>query len=220
MSGERRIVRDGYDEIAAVYTSTRQTDEERFLGLEAELDPDARILDAGCGAGVPVARDLTAHGTVVGVDLSRAQLELASENVPRAAVLQGDITSLPFRDATFDAVVSLHTVIHLPLPDHERAFTEFARVLRPGGWTLLTSGVGAWSGTNPDWLDTGATMRWSFPDRETTLGWLADAGFTVEREAVCTDTIGGGEWLYVLARREPEEAFRYGFRERGSTRNR
>lgn len=200
MSNERRIVRDGYDMIAEAYANSRDTSEEAFLGLEDELDRAALILDAGCGAGVPVTQELTDHGSVVGLDLSREQLQLARKNVPTAATLQGDITSLPFRRNTFDAVVSFHAVIHLPLDDHFDTFAEFARVLRPGGWALLTTGVGAWSGTNSDWLDTGTTMRWSFPDRETTIDWLVDVGFVVERTEVLADGLGPGEWLYLLGR--------------------
>ena len=203
MSHERRIVRDGYDAIAEAYTGSREESDERFFGLEATLDSDARILDAGCGAGIPVTRELASDWTVIGLDLSREQLSLARDNVPSASMLQGDMTSLPFLADSFDALVSFHAVIHLPLADHERVFSEFARVLRPGGRVLLTSGVGAWSGVNPDWLETGATMRWSFPDRETTLEWLAETGFVIERAEVVEDSMGSGEWLYVLAHMGP-----------------
>lgn len=200
MTEQRRLVRDGYNAIADVYTNSRETSEEPFLGLAGKLDRNALILDAGCGAGIPATRELIDHGTVVGLDLSRAQLQLARQNVPCAATVQGDMTSLPFPHNTFDAVVSFHAVIHLPLNDHINTFTEFARVLRPGGWALLTSGVGAWSGTNSDWLETGTTMRWSFPDQEQTIEWLVDAGFVVERTDVLADGLGPGEWLYILAR--------------------
>ena len=47
-----------------------------------------------------------------------------------------DVTALSFGDGTFDAVVSLDVLEHVP--DHRRALAEFARVLRPGGVLVFT----------------------------------------------------------------------------------
>jgi len=105
-------------------------------------------------------------------------------------------------DDAVDALTALHSVIHVPREHHERVFAEFARVLRPCGRLLVTTGVGEWEGENDDWLDSGAEMRWSFHGREASLELLDDAGFDVEDDTVVGDELGdgGGEWLFVTAR--------------------
>ncbi|WP_232342985.1 class I SAM-dependent methyltransferase [Halosimplex litoreum] len=136
----------------------------------------------------------------LGVDLSDEQLALARERAPAATLARGDLTRLPVADDAVDAVTALHSVIHVPREHHGRAFAEFARVLRPGGHLLLTTGVGEWEGENDDWLDSGAAMQWSFHGRERSLELLDSAGFDVTEEAVRDDELGGGEWLFVRAR--------------------
>lgn len=200
----KRTVRRGYDAIAEEYLAERSAgDRERELVEEfaAALPAGARVLDAGCGAGVPATAALLAAGhRVVGLDASREQLRLAGERVPAAARVQGDLAGLPFREEAFDGLVAYHSIIHVPREEHGRVLGEFARVLRPGGRLLVTTGVEPWEGTNPDWLDAGAEMVWSFHGRERSLELLTETGFDVEDEAVVGDEMGGGEWLFVRAR--------------------
>lgn len=201
----KRVVRRGYDDVATDYLAERaETGRERELAeaFAADLRDDSRVLDAGCGAGVPVTTVLADAGhRVVGLDASREQLRLARERVP-AALVQGDLTRLPFADGAFDALVSFHAVIHVPREEHAGALAEFARVLRPDGRLLVSTGVEPWEGTNPDWLDAGAEMFWSFHGRERNLELLEEAGFVVDGEEVVGDDIGGGSFLFVRGRLE------------------
>jgi ubiquinone/menaquinone biosynthesis C-methylase UbiE len=175
----RRAVRDAYDEMADDYADRPEaagTAEPvaRFLD---DFAPDDRLLSAGCGGGdEPLA---AAGATGVGLDFSREQLAHATTNVPAAALVQGDLTALPFADDTFDAVSALYSLIHVPVDDHETVLAEFARVLRPGGPLLVTEGGVAWEGTNDDWLDSGTEMRWSMAGPEATRESLDAAGFDV-----------------------------------------
>lgn len=91
----------------------------------------ALVLDAGCGSGRVFRYETATGARVVGVDVS-SELR-GNPNVSDA--VRGDVTSLPFRDAVFDLVLSSHMVEHLPEP--ARAFREMARALRPGGRLLL-----------------------------------------------------------------------------------
>ncbi|WP_436909285.1 class I SAM-dependent methyltransferase [Halosimplex marinum] len=211
MSDERDLdewasaVMSGYDGVAAAYDDDRDPAHEAALveSLAADLPGDARVLDAGCGGGRAVLEALASEYDAVGVDLSPEQLALARERAPAAALARGDLTRLPITDGAVDAVTALHSVIHVPREHHERAFAEFARVLRPGGHLLLTTGVGEWEGRNDDWLDSGAAMQWSFHGRERSLELLDSAGFDVTEEVVRDDELGGGEWLFVRARFRP-----------------
>jgi SAM-dependent methyltransferase len=57
----------------------------------------------------------------------------------------GDIAHLPLRTDSFDGLVSLHTIHHLPPDEHEMAFREFLRVLRPGGKAVVVYSWGSHS---------------------------------------------------------------------------
>jgi 2-polyprenyl-3-methyl-5-hydroxy-6-metoxy-1,4-benzoquinol methylase len=101
------------------------------------------VLDIGCGCGVPLARDLVASGyAVTGVDLSAVQIRRARQLVPTARFLHADATQLRFPSSTFDAVVSLYALIHVPLDEQPPLLDRVGGWLRPGGWFLATTGAG------------------------------------------------------------------------------
>ncbi len=133
-----------------------------------------RLLDAGCGPGGNGAW-LAEHGTVVGVDLSPDALAFVRARRPTTTPVQASIESLPFADATFDAVVGL-TVLYT-VPDDAVALRELARVCRPGGAVLLVEPAFAGLGRAHD-----ATVHGRRRYRRTALAELATAaGLTVQR---------------------------------------
>ena len=95
--------------------------------------PIDRVLDVGCGTGLlsaRIERELP-HARVVGCDFSPGMLEQATHNAPNARLVQGSAVALPFRDASFEAVVSTEA-FHW-FPDQDAALREFFRVLVPKG---------------------------------------------------------------------------------------
>jgi len=182
---DRETVRRGYDELAEAYAEKQSADERARSILSAFLDSLAeptRVLDAGCGHGDPVLRRLSAVATAVGLDFSRGQLRIAADSAPAARLVQGDMTSLPFRADAFDAVTAFDSLIHVPLDDHRTVIDEFARVLRPGGRVLLSEAPGEFERTNPDWLGEGVEMTWEMAGADATREQLRTAGFRVEVE--------------------------------------
>lgn len=204
---KRDAVRRGYDELAGAYAAERSEAEleQRVLDDFLEgLAPGARVLDAGCGPGTPRLREVSGRRPAIGLDFSRSQLDQARENAPGAALLRGDMSTLPVRDGTIDAVTALHSLIHVPFSDHQAVIDEFARVLTPTGRLLLSEGPNAWHGSNQDWLDSGVEMAWHIAGIETTKEHLRAAGFVVTGEWRTTQEFAGEEeqWAYVAARVE------------------
>ena len=122
-----------YDDVAEWYDAEFATTE---LGLSARRivlrllgEGPGRLLDVGCGGGAHAVAFAERGWTVTGVDLSRAQLELARAR--GVDVGEADATALPFEDASFDAAVSTFT--HTDLEDFPAVLRETARVLRPEG---------------------------------------------------------------------------------------
>jgi SAM-dependent methyltransferase len=181
----RDLVRRGYDAISEAYrsddgtaapTSAEQVSQyaawvEDLAGLLAN---GARVLDLGCGAGLPATRDLADHGLqVLGVDFSAVQLQRARRLVPAASLVQADMTELRLRPASLDAVVSFYALIHVPLADQQLLLPRIRGWLRPGGYFLAIVGTDRWTGTE-DYL--GASMFWDHADAATYLRWLDAAG--------------------------------------------
>ncbi len=113
----------------------------RVRAALADAGPSLRLLELGCG-GHPETRILDLCGHYTGIDFSEQGLLVAAQSLTDhdldAALVQGDICSLPLVDAAFDAVYSAHVLYHVAdEPSQRAAFEEVVRVLRPGGVAVL-----------------------------------------------------------------------------------
>ncbi|MFC7330921.1 class I SAM-dependent methyltransferase [Marinactinospora rubrisoli] len=191
----RDLVRAGYDALSERYRGDRDTPAEHVAWaaeLRTRLPPEARVLDLGCGNGVPVTADLVAHGhRVTGVDFSAVQLARARRLVPGGRFVAADVTRVGFAAGTFDAVVCLYTLIHMPQREQPELLRRMHSWLRPGGWLLATVGETDWTGTERNWLGGPAPMWWSHPDAGTSRNWLRSAGFQVVTEEFVPEGTGG-----------------------------
>ena len=96
-----------------------------------------RLLDVGCGTGLltsRIARELSPE-RIVGCDFSHGMLRGAAGRSPRLPWVRGNALRLPFREQSFDAVVSTEA-FHW-FPDQDAALAEFFRVLAPKGRVLV-----------------------------------------------------------------------------------
>lgn len=193
------LVTRGYDLVSRAYRADDAAEgayAEWLDLLEARVPPPAKILDLGCGCGVPVARRLSPRYDVTGIDLSPVQIERARALVPTATFQCTDMTTLSFPDATFDAVLCLFAIIHVPVDEQPALLHKVARWLRPGGILVATVGHGAWTGTEKDWLGVrGGDMWWSHEDAATYRKWLADAGLAIGEEHFIPEGQGGHVFL-------------------------
>ena len=95
----------------------------------------ASILDLGCGSGLTV-QSLTARGhRVVGVDVLTEGLQATRQFLPGALLLQADITCLPLKENSFDAVLLLDVLEHV---DDQIVLEHVQELLRPDGQVFLS----------------------------------------------------------------------------------
>jgi ubiquinone/menaquinone biosynthesis C-methylase UbiE len=133
-------------ELRRRYDSTAKIYDERYAGIQRKkyevvkkyLPKRAeRILDLGCGTGI-FFEELTGWGgLVVGIDSSVKMLGIARKRAGGASLVCADADHLPFKDGSFDVVVSITLLQNVPKP--EETMKEIARVLKPGGVAIVTS---------------------------------------------------------------------------------
>ena len=96
-----------------------------------------RLLDAGCGTGgmLHTLREIRPDWQITGLDFSSAAVECCQQRgLPE--IIRGSVDEMPFRNASFDIVVSLDVLYHRQVSQN-RALSEAARVLKPGGLLIL-----------------------------------------------------------------------------------
>lgn len=200
----KKTVKEGYNAIADRYLAERTRDSEdvHLLGeFMQRLPANARVLDAGCGAGVPISKMLSEHFQVTGVDFSEAQIELAKKNVPDAEFLCEDMTKLCFPAESFDGIASYYAIIHIPREEHESLLQNFHRMLKPGGVALLCLGAEHLiDDVDENYL--GTRMYWSHYDTDTYLRMLQACGFSILWSRHVGDaTCEGAGHLFVLVQK-------------------
>ena len=139
------------------------------------------MLDVATGTGrLPVALlgDARFTGRVIGLDLSVGMLRKAGERLARfggrSVLLHQRAEPLPFPDGTFDVVSCLESVELLA--DREAHFSEFLRVMKPGGILLVTRNTGEWgragASARPNGLRISCARRDSSGSRSALVGAL------------------------------------------------
>jgi len=207
----KRVVRSCYDEIAERFEQfalkVRQDERDRYTRLLLNrLDKGARVLELGCGSGVPTTRELARRFDVTGVDLSPVQIERARANVPRASFLCADMTGLQFAPLSFDAVISFYAFFHLPRIQQRKLINKISMWLKPGGLLVLTMGTVDTPALFEQLL--GAESYVSSYDSDTNRQIVSSAGFElVSAQEETAEEFGEPvTFLWVVARRpHPED---------------
>jgi SAM-dependent methyltransferase len=200
------VVERGYDAAAETHLEwiRRIEGDPRLAYLDelmGRLRAPARVLDLGCGAGVPITQRLAERHEVTGVDISAAQLRLAREAVPGAEFVRADIGTFDPGVHRFDAVTAFYSVSHTPRATHAGLFRRIASWLVPGGLFLGSLGASDSADTVAEWL--GVPMFFSSFDADGNRRLLREAGFELLRDDVVTmrEPEGPATFLWVLATR-------------------
>jgi len=112
------------------------------VAREVRCPAGGRILEVGCGTGMNLRSYHRPEWKIAGLDLSMESLRRAARSVPAGHnidFIRGSATGLPFASGAFDAVVCANTLQHIPTDAlRRRAFSELARVVRPGGRVVVS----------------------------------------------------------------------------------
>jgi SAM-dependent methyltransferase len=196
---EYASLRDSYDRVASRYAAEIGGElagkplDRALLRCLVELVDDldeatggGALADLGCGPGHVADYLSTLRGvSAVGIDLSPGMVDVGRARHPRVEFRVGSMLDLPALDGEFLGAIAFYSVIHLRPADRPRAYAQFHRVIRPGGWLLLAFHTAAEDGTQPEvlhldeWWGEPVDLDFHFLDPEPVVADLEVAGFTV-----------------------------------------
>ena len=147
MSDDHTHVQEFFGARAAGWDARFPDDGPAYAAAVADLGlrEGDRVLDAGCGTGralPPLRAAVGASGVVLGADLTPAMLQAAvrAGRDREGQLLLADVSALPLRARSLDAVFGAGLISHLPDPAEN--LRELARVVRPGGTLALFHPIG------------------------------------------------------------------------------
>ncbi|MQY17003.1 class I SAM-dependent DNA methyltransferase [Nocardia macrotermitis] len=200
-----------FDQLVRQYDSAfahRPEQDRAVAGLIERLRPGARVLDVGCGTGVPTARQLADGGLeVVGIDISPATVAAAAAAVPEASIRCCDIVD--FTETGFDAAVAFFSLLMLPRAEIPLALSILRDAVEPGGYVLVSMVEADLDDTPIRFLT--ADVRVSGYPRAELRSVVERAGFVIEEFEAVSYTPEGPDAvpeveLYVRARRPSSAA--------------
>lgn len=212
-------LKESYDAIATAYNdwTLQQTTirleyleklTEKLLVAKSLSGLTSHVLELGCGCGLPVTDELLTNPDVfvTANDLSSTQIKLAKENLAkhgtdRITFIEGDMMALEFSEGSFDAILGMYSVIHLPRDEQSEMIRRMAKWLKPGGLLLVNFSAETMPGLVMDkWLHEKGWMYWSGWGSDETLDKIKEAGLEVILNDVVKDEVDAA-FLWVLAKK-------------------
>jgi predicted TPR repeat methyltransferase len=202
----KRLIETGYDAMAdrfaawqkEIQGSTRLARVEDLLG-RLPAHPD--ILELGVGAGVRSSRMLAERGRLTGVDLSAEQLRRARDRIPEATLVHADFTELDLEPESFDAVVAVYVLNHVPRGELGPLALRVASWLRPGGHFLASFGSSDLEGWTGEWLGVEMFFAGFPPQENRRLVEVAGLEILGDEIEVSLEPEGEARFQWLLARR-------------------
>jgi cyclopropane fatty-acyl-phospholipid synthase-like methyltransferase len=205
------IIARGYDQVADEYAALESAEApwprlKRVRAFAADLPQGSRILDVGCGNGLPATRELALIHEVTGVDISEEQIARASANVPTATFIRGDVREVDLPVGAFDSIVALYLIDNIAREDYRALFRRLSELLRPNGRLLLSTEPGEDPWQPYTWL--GVPMFINTVPTHELVQLLEEAGLSVMSTEFETQLEGGRQieygWIIGQKLRSPD----------------
>ena len=172
---------------------------KRVRAFGADLPHGSRILDVGCGNGLPATRELALSHDVTGVDISEQQIARARSNVPAATFIRGDVREVDLPAGAFDAIVALYLIDNIARDDYPTLFRRLGELLRPSGRLLLSAEPGEDAWQQYTWL--GVPMFINTIPTEALVRLIQEAGLSIVSADVESQMEGGrpSDYAWIVA---------------------
>lgn len=149
MTSHRDVILDQFTRQATPFATAPGIKDEAALALVVEFSgvgPTDTVLDVACGPGILVCAFARVARHVTGIDITPAMLDRAralqrDHGLTNVTWQQGDVSPLPYPDASFTVVVSRYAFHHFL--DPRAALAEMARVCAPGGTVVVVDAAPA-----------------------------------------------------------------------------
>jgi ubiquinone/menaquinone biosynthesis C-methylase UbiE len=171
-----------------------------------KLNPNPKVLEAGCGSGRDAITLSELGAEVTGVDASEGLIAVAKKKSLDIEFLVGNFLDLPFLDETFDGVWSHASLVHLDtISDVKSALSEFYRVLKIEGYLYVLvkkqNGEEKTAVVSDSLSNHNRFFRYYTEEELQTL--LEEVGFTITEVKTEEDVHGRNEvtWLKLLAKK-------------------
>jgi cyclopropane fatty-acyl-phospholipid synthase-like methyltransferase len=201
---DTEIISRGYDLVADEYEALESAETpwprlKRVRAFAADLPQRSRVLDIGCGNGIPATRELALEHVVTGVDISEEQTARAKSNVPAATFICGDARDVDLPTGAFDAIVALYLIDNIAREDYPALFRRLRELLRPNGRVLLSAEPGDDPWRSYTWL--GVPMFINTVPTDEVVALLNDVGLSVTSTEFETQLEGGRsiEYAWIVA---------------------
>ena len=132
------------------FNETFEIDPHVFLSpLVTELNPNAKILDIGCGSGRDMLWLKNKGYKLTGFEQSHGLAQLA-QNYSGCSVVEGDFNTFDFSSLSFDALLLIGAMVHITKSNFPKVFKSTRNALSLGGLILITMKEGIGISSNPD----------------------------------------------------------------------
>lgn len=191
-----KTVEESYDKMGETYHNFRNNEKfnTELVKFTELLPSSAQVLDAGCGVGTPVSQFLVRKGfQVTGVDISKKMIDLAKENVPEATFYHRNILTLDFPNDSFEGIICIYTLWHIPRTNHSSILENFHRMLKDNGILVLNTGIYESEGMSEFF---GEPMLWSTNNPKKTLAFVKEMGFDIIFEGILKLGVERQYWIF------------------------
>ena len=200
-----RVFGEVFDDYFGQSSLTTTADYDRAFGW-LSAGPGKQVLDVACGGGAPTLRLATTFGcSVTGIDSNATAVGLAMRKATESGlshiakfVLQDASASLPFENGSFSAIVCIDALPHIA--NHQRAFLEWHRVLRPAGRVVFTDLILTGPISNEELSRRAASGPITVAPAGYAERCLAAAGFELSRREDLTAALESSSQRHVEAR--------------------